>query len=286
MARKSVKRPKAQKFNLNFDNGKLSGTKKKQWVLKAVEMLKQNYTNAWVREYIINQKEGSISEVAINDIFSEANLILTTEQYQKSTELTAIHVTRYNATIRRLLAVEELDQDLIDSEEEGGITYETWMKSREKKIKAYLQCIDTMIQKETLLQYHNKDFTLEVNIDETVEIRETKPKFDVGKLTFEEQLELYQMIKDAKKGENEIASITEVNREQKAEVIDIDHEVVEPANIEQIKQKEIEPEPYVSPVTAFDPTVLLRKRLKEVAAKQFQKKGAKLTDEEKEHLKN
>lgn len=285
MPKPKVRRPKG-KIDLNLDNGKISGTKKKQWILTAIEMMKEGKSGSYIREHIRTFKEGSVSETAINEIFSEANLILTTDQYQKSTELTAIHVSRYNTTINRLLAVEELDQELIDSEEEGGISYETWMKSREKKIKAYLQCIDTMIQKESLLQYHNKDFTFDVNIDETIEIKEVKPKYDVSKLTFEEQLELYGIIRECKKDENQLASVLEVVREQKTETIDVEHQVIEQANIEQIKQKEIEPEHYVSPVTQFDPTILLRKKLKEAAAREIQRVGGNLTEEEKKHLKD
>ena len=288
MSHKPGKKIKRSATDLNLNARKTTGgNKKKKWVLYTLEKMKEGESASSIRKYLNEHKEGSRSEEAINEIFSEVNSHLSNDQFTKSEELTAIHLKRYNNTINKLLATEELSQDDIDSEEEGGISYETWQRSRDKKIRAYYQAIETMVQKETLLQYHNKDFTVEVNIKENIEVNEKKEKWvNVDKLTFEEQLELYELIKLCKKDDNVLQSVTEAARKEDNVTEDIEHEIIEEVNIEQIKREELPPPVYISPVTNFDPTVLLRKKLKEMAAKEMTRAGAKLTEEENKHLKD
>jgi hypothetical protein len=161
------------------------------------------------------------------------------------------------------------------------------MKSREKKIKACYQVLETMFQKERLLQIHNKNFNFNINTTETIkEVKVTKSIPDLHKLTFEEQVELYEIMMEAKEDENEMISVKVVNQETKTTITeDIEAEVIEPANVELIKQEEIKPEVIKKPLDNFDPTARLRESLAKIAAQKLKDAGANLDHHEQKHLK-
>jgi transcriptional regulator with PAS, ATPase and Fis domain len=112
--------------------------------------------------------------------------------------------------------------------------------------------------------------------------KETKPLIDVSKLSLDEQVALFNLIKKAK-GIEEIAGVTEVNNKSE-KIEDIQHEEIKGADIKQIEQTPPQPEPYISPVNHFDPTIKLRETLKQVAANKLKNIGANLDDEEKKFL--
>jgi hypothetical protein len=227
--------------NLAKDKDKLSETKLKQWIVKAIELLKEGCSPAFIKQHIALNKKGAVTVGILDKILSAAHTEISSEYVNKRSEVVALHIQRYNKQIKKLLAVEELDQDMINSEEEGGITYEAWMKSREKKIKAGYLAMETMFQKERLLQLHNKNFNFNFNQTETIkEVKTVKAIPDLSKLTFDEQVELYELMMEAKEDENENISVKVINQETKINVTeDIEAEIVEPANVELIKQETV-----------------------------------------------
>jgi hypothetical protein len=264
--------------NLKNDNVQLSDTKLKKWIVKAVEMLKDNYPATYIRQHIALNKEGVVNTAVIDRIITAANAEIGKEYFTKQSEITALHLKRYNKQIKKLREVKELDQDMIDSAEEGGISYEDWMKSREKKIKAVHNTFDTMFQKERLLGIHNKNFNFNFNQTETIkEVKTTKKIPNIHKLSFEQQVKLYELLMKAKEDENEMISVKVVNQETKVEHIeDIEAEVIEQANVELIKQETVKELPAPKPLTNADPTARLRESLAKIAAEKLKKHGANL----------
>lgn len=253
----------------------------KSCVVEALSMMRDGYSNLYIKDHLRKTKKGSTHDTVIDTIISLATIEIKNSQFTKAKELIPIHIDRYNRQIKRLIETKEINEDEVDGED---ITWEQFWNARNRKIAAYSDCINTMIQKEKLLQYHNKDFVIEYNVEETVEVRDVKPKIDISKLTLEEQVELYQLFKKAKKDENELLSVIQTNSEAKQVTVDVEHQEVERPNVEQIKQIKLPEPPYRSPVTASDPTVKLRETLAKLAAKRIQEVGGNLTDEEKKLL--
>jgi hypothetical protein len=286
---KSVKHKKITKaIKLDNPNSRveLSETKLKQWIIKAVEMLKDNFPASYIRQYIALNKQGVVSEDVINRIMHCANAEISNEYFNKQSQVISIHSKRYSKQLKKLLAVEELPQDKIDSAEEGGISYEDWMKSREKKIKSCYQTLETMFQKERVLGIHNKNFNFNINTEETIKEVTTKksvPKLD--NLTFDEMVEYYELMMLAKEDENEMISVKIVNQETKVDVTeDIEAEVIEQANVELIKQETPPEVNIVKPLDNFDPTARLRESLAKIAAEKLKGAGANLDIHEQKHL--
>lgn len=284
------KKPKYKKknaANLDINRDKLENTLKKQWVEKAIEKMKQNYSNAFIREWIRENKEGSKADTAIDTIISEANAYISRSQLNKAEQIIPLHRVRYDKMIEKGFAVQDAD-DLPEEECATMLIEEPkkyWML-RERKIRAFNDSINVMIQKEELLQYHSKDFNIQINTEEEVIIKEVKPKYDLDLLSFEEQLELYQFFTRAKKNENDLLAIIQGEQAKEAEkVMEAEVVSVEVVNVDQIKQEQLPVPPVKSSITSIDPTIKLRESLQKIAAKQFKEAGGKLTEEEEKLIK-
>ena len=197
-------------------------------------------------------------------------------EFVKAHEVIIIHLQRYNSQIKRLLEVcDYTEADLLS----GHVSQNQFFKAREAKIRAYSDCINTIIQKEKLLQFHNSGFEIEV-IHEKVEIRSTRSGYDISRLCLEEQVELYELMKKAKKSSNEIAAI-QFNKVEEIIIEDAEYEVCEVPNITYMKQEQLPETPSAFSITSNDPTIRLRESLERLAAKRFKEAGASLTEDEK-----
>jgi hypothetical protein len=285
MARKKPKvkvKERKNGANLEINQDKLDTTLKKQWVLKSIELLKQGYSPSYIRDYIRERKQGSKSESALDTIISEANILIVSDQFLKAQEIIPIHIMRYNQIVDRLMQVEDGEDKRAKGEE---VDSETYWKLREKKIRAFNDAINTLYQKEDIKQYHNKDFTINLNIEEEVVVREVKPQWKVDKLSFEDQLELLELMKLSKKDENELLAIIHSTEMEKVKTEDVEAVVVEKANVEDIQQEQLPAPKVKSPISSADPTIKLRESLQKLAAKQFKEVGGSLTEEEEKLIK-
>jgi hypothetical protein len=283
MPKSTKRKSRKNAANLDINREKLDATLKKQWILKAIELMREGYSTSYIREHIRINKEGSKTDAALTSILQEANAQIISSQFNKAEEIIPIHVSRYNRIAKDLLATQDFD-DLIEAGEDPDP--DRYWALREKKERAYSDCINTIKQKEELLQFHNKDFVIEMNTEETVEVRDAKPEIDIGELSFEEQVELYEFFKKAKKTDMELAAIVQNTSSVQQEVTeDVQHEVVEPLNIDFIKQEVLPVVEQKAKITASDPTVRLRESLHKLAAQRFKDAGGTLTDEEEKLIK-
>lgn len=286
MAKKPKTNVKKKKnaANLKVNKEKLESTLKKQWIIKAIELMKQGYANSFIRDYIRDRKEGSKSDDAINTILAEANAEIVASQFSKAQEVIPLHIARYNRIIEKCLAVQDAD-DMYTEEEAEEMLIENpkqYWYLREKKVRAYSDAINTLIQKEELLQYHNKDFNIQINIEEETEINQIiRPSIDVSRLDFEEQLQLLELMKKAKKNDFDLLAITQGEQaKEEDKIIEAVVTSVPKANVEDIKIEKLPEPPVKSIVTASDPTIRLRQSLALLAAQRFKEAGGQLTDDE------
>jgi len=273
---------------------KLSDSRKIELTNQIIDLLKGGKSNKVVKTKIASGLKGKISENMINSLIKEAGLIIQNEYLKDAKSITAIHEQRYDRIISENLKIEELDQKdivshdgelIVDGEgnisEKQGITFAQWQASRNRKTKAYDDVLDTLQQKENLLQLVNLNLEIDINEEIDINLHDKKSMYDTSKLTFEEQVELLQLMKKARKGNKEIQSITEIESEVHI-TEDVIAEVL-PANIEQIKQvpAPVEIQDNSAP---FDPTRKLRENLAKLAARKLKEAGGNLDSDEKKLL--
>jgi hypothetical protein len=240
---------------------------------EAVALMNRGYSNQYIIASIAESRQ--ISYRRVKEIVKEAVSFIVNQHSTNIETVRSIHLMRYDRLINDLMAVEELDPSEIGK----TITQEEWAASREKKKAACLNAITAIQQKERVLQLHNDGFELEVNTDEQVEVVEKKEEYDVTKLTFDEQKELLEIMQKARTDNNPIASVVESSKEiiQVAEVV---HGTDALANIDQIKHETL-PVTLTDVVPVADPLSKLKDRMRMIAAKEMQRIGANLDDDEK-----
>jgi hypothetical protein len=200
------------------------------------------------------------------------------KEFINSIEVIPIHTERYNRQIARLLAFEDYTKEDLRK----GIDKAEYYKAREQKIRAYSDAINTMIQKERILQFHNSGFQLEV-IEEKVEIRKSKDALDFDKLTVEELVKLLNLIQKTKSDTKYLAPIILNNSISRIEQVQEKRELNEPVNIELIKHEDPPENMDMSLPFKIDPVIKLKENLNKIAANRFKEVGGNL-DKEEERL--
>lgn len=244
--------------------------KESRWVSTIIDLMMQGFSNNYIKSYLAESKHEKLHSELVAEYMLQASRTLSLEYSNKTKSIQAIHVKRYNSTIREKLETEELDQSSIGDVEEGGITWEDWIKSRQRKIAAFMICIDTMFRKEKCLQMHSKTFVVEIN--EEIEINlSKKPKLDIAKLSFTDQIELLELIQKSKKGVEELMSVSEPIVNPENDIVDTEAEVVgTKVNIEGIKHEAPEVPKYTGELVA-DPSLKLKQALVKLAANKLTK---------------
>ena len=278
MANKNKQRGERKKSAYNLERKSGEETVAKTWIIKAVEWLKEGKSIPYIRECIAHNKKGQVTSATLDKIMAEANMFIADEYNRKNSDAINIALFRYNQEITRLMAIEELPEGEIGKK----FSYETWMDSRRRKIQACFDCLQTMAQKEDILQFHNKNFQINYNKTLTVKQVIKEPDFNLDAVTWEELEDFYNLMDKARVDDNEILSVQSVVSEEKQTTEDIQAEIVEGANVEQIKH-EVKEIPYVSSLTNADPTKKLRQSLAKIAAKTMKAKGGNL-DQYEERL--
>ena len=250
-----------------------SNTRQRKWITKSIEWMKEGWSVKMIKDAIYAQKEGGMARSTIEKIVFEANRIIIQDFSQDRASVTSLHIKRYNKQIKKLLATR--DDDVLD--EEGQVDKIAGIK---KKVNAYFDCLETMFQKEKLLQYHSKSFKIIVNNTDELEIHlpsKTK-KLDVKKLTFQERLELYKLMTKAKRTEDEVLGV-KLNVRNDEEVIDIDHEVIHETNVDKIQETNID-KISKQGISLEEAALKIRKALQREATKKFQEIGGKIHPDE------
>ena len=201
------------------------------------------------------------------------------EHFVKVQEVIAIHLSRYDGQIQKLLQVKDYSKDEVISQK---IDQKTFFRARERKIKAYNDCIATIGQKERNLQFHNAGFQLEI-VEERIEIK-AKSKYNVHLLSHEQLVKLYYLILKAKESQELIPSISHNQQKIVDKVLLPIDQINEGTNIDFIKQEAIPNDLAVKVEQKSDPTRKLKESVERLAVQKFKEAGATLTEEESQLL--
>lgn len=224
---------------------KKSDKEKKAELLKEGTVLSANYTHSrktrqiieWFREGLtdkeifirILQENPNVKESSAQVYFNSAKASFR-EEFILDRKFNIIqHVKRYDKDI------------LILSKHEPRTS--SFYKYQEEKSQAYLDMIALLQKKEKVLGFHRKTTQLKIKNNVNLNLK-TRKTFDLSSLSWEDKLELYNLINKAQVNENEKLVLTpnkEKQLDDKAEVVDIEHEeVIEELNIDKIQEKEEE----------------------------------------------
>lgn len=216
------------------------------------------------------------SKISREGILSKSSL-----QFLRAEEIIPIHLFRYNQSINKLIDVKEIKESEVDEKE---ITWDDFWKARNNKIRAYLDCIQTLTQKEELLQFDRKELKVEWNVEEEITMKDTKPKIDINKLSFDEQVQLLELIKLTKVNELTPAGVIQTNTASLTPETTESLTMEGKPNIELIKHEAVK-EVFKTPINN-SPTARLKEALMRVAAMNLKEAGANLDEEEKKLIEN
>lgn len=211
-----------------------------------------------------------------NKISREGRLINSSLQFISAEEIIPIHLFRYNQLINQLINVKEIKESEVDG---SDITWDHFWEARNNKIRAYLDCIQTLIQKEELLQFHRKELKVEWNIEENILINQTE-QYDFEKLSLDESVELLELIKLTKINEIVPVGVIQTNTASLAPNATESLIAQEKPNIELIKHETVT-KVFETSINK-NPTTRLQETLKRIAAEKMKEAGANLDDGEKQ----
>lgn len=206
------------------DEKYLEGDLRTKAVYYAIDLFKVGLTKAIVRETIASDKEFS-SLVDIELVLLEALSEVSEQFITKNDHLIGLHLERYNREVERLI-----NKD-----------FSAFGPLLERKIKsgAYMDVLDTLHQKEKLLQLHSKQTVVRFNQRNSININEIESKFDLQELDFEEKRRLVELLLKSKTSDgDEVVSV--ILNERDSNIIDIDSEEIiespETVNIAKIEK--------------------------------------------------
>lgn len=188
----------------------------------------------------------------------------------RADDVIAEHIKRYDVEIKRL-------RDFVPNTSNPAF-------ARKIANEAKLCLLDTLHQKEKLLGFHTKNFSLKVY--NTININNKKIKkddFDLSKLTLNEKIEFVNLINKATRTEDELDP-GYVNQKIKSNetTIDIEHEEIvtekveeKSLNIEKIELEEVEEKIDIDYVPA---QITISDKLREALRKKAEEQFSKLKD--------
>lgn len=245
------------------------GTIMSSWIKKAIEMMNEGAPTESIRSLIYEQKEGSRSKSIIDLIIADATKHVAVQYSKSRTHITKLHIRRYNQAIKRLMNKSYTHM------EEG------WRR-KEAEINDLMNCLETIYQKEKLLQFHNKYFKFEINNETEFNIKPdylNKDEFDISKLPFEEQVELLNLLQIARRTDMEIQSITAAKPEE-IKIEDAQSEIIEDDNIKMIQLTKEKKEEPTTAIALSNTTERLKEALRRKAAAEYQQKGGNVDKNE------
>lgn len=168
----------------------------------------------------------------VENIVTTANQLIQMWYRNQIYQIEQVHVTRYNRII-----IDRLNKSYAHIEK-------PWIAAKAESMHLE-EILQAMKQKETLLGMHRKTFRLifnsQINFYEserqkTISEKEKKKSINLELLSFEEKIELLELIKLSSRTDDEIHGVILREKKIEEETIDIEAEVVEEANVAKIEQ--------------------------------------------------
>lgn len=211
------------------------------------------------------------SETNIQLIIHKASESIAQEYARDKGSVISLHVKRYNAEIKKLIA--NTYEGLIDEDNDDG-KGDQQARKRKMRIFTLMTALDVMFAKERVLQIHNKETQVRIFNKLNAKVKEVKTKYNLSQLSLEEKIDFLNLVKKAKRDQVETFSIKMMGNKRQ-EVEDVEAEVIEETpNIEKIKHLPAPEKKVVAPkVTLEDVTRKIQENLAKRAAVEFKKKG-------------
>lgn len=249
----------------------IEGDLRVQTIYRILDWYKEGLMRATIIEQL--KEEGQFSESVIDDLLYESSSIIYEQFSSESTEVIGLHLKRYDRQIKSLF---NKDYNRIA------------LKIRFKvKSMAYFSILETLYQKEKLLNLHSKQTIIRFNQRNNINIpnpeADKKESFDISTLTLEEKVDFLKLIeKCSPRNINNLGVILRPKEIKEEETVDIEHEEV--VNIEQIEQVNVEGKDVFTekpPLTIIDVKERLRQALEIKAKEAFKEAGSSTADEGK-----
>lgn len=244
----------------------------------AVEGLYQEairITTAWLRAGYSEQKVSELIQKHyerftppnVQYVLHQASQLIANQYSRDRKNVIALHLRRYNQEL------EELKSFFIDQEYEN-IPSKFRVNVQLGKLGSWIEVLNA---KERVLQLHAKETQVKIYNKLNTKVKEKKVSFDLSKLTLQEKIDFLSLIQKSKRTQNELMGIVSSAPVTQQQVEDIEHEVVETANVEAIKQTNLpKPQKAITPrETLDDLTDKLKQTLLKKAEEEFKKAGAK-----------
>lgn len=208
-------------------------------VYKAIDWLREGKTTDAItnelRSTINPRTKRKYASRFVENIVTTANQLIQMWYRNQIYQIQHVHTTRYNKII-----ISRLNKTY-------GHIDKPWIaiKAESMHLDEILQALK---QKEVLLGMHRKTFRLIFNSqtnfyeserqkrDLEKNPREKKKEINLDLLTFEEKVELLDLIRESTRTEDEIHGVILKNQITTQEVIEVEAEVVEPANVDKIER--------------------------------------------------
>lgn len=168
----------------------------------------------------------------VENIITTANQLIQMWYRNQIYKVEKLHIMRYNAII-----INELNKSFAHIEKE-------WVAKKMESM-ALENVLQAMKQKETLLGMHRKTFRLIFNSQMNVfldeangpkQAKDKKKSLNLELLSLEEKIELLHLIHKSSMTEDELSGVLLRVKEAEEDTIDVEAEIVQPANVERIEQ--------------------------------------------------
>lgn len=195
-------------------------------VYNIIDLMLEGHSSVQIEEKLKNainpNTQKKFSQRLINQMMITSRALLDMYYRENLYNTKKLHIVRYNRMI-----VELLNRD-----------YDFILKPHVRKLKEAADLdnvLKALKQKETLLGMHRSTFRVVLNSQLNVlkrekggkERKEVRKKADIENLTFEEQIELLQLIQKAKRTESEVSGVILKEKKVVEEVVeDIEYEEV------------------------------------------------------------
>ena len=236
-------------------------------VYQTIDWMREGWSTEWCTQKLrstINAKTGRVyAPRFVENIITAANQLLNLYYRSQIYKVEKVHIARYNKII-----VDKLNRDY-QSEFAHLICEKPWVVEQIEQVDL-MDVLQALKQKETLLGMHRKTFKLTINNQNNIYVTQKKappkPKIDITKLSFDEQVELLALIEITNKTDDELHGVI-LATPKASDTIDIEAEIIENNNVKQIEQFTTS-ESIKQGSTLMDIQTLIQRRLLEAAKNQ------------------
>lgn len=199
-------------------------------VYRTIDWLKEGRSTDWITEVLRKTENANTGRNYaprfVENIITLANQLIKLYYYNQIYKVEQLHIARYNHII-----VNKLNRDYSE------ISAPPWI-IKGMQVDDLKDVLQAMRQKEKLLGMHRSTFRVVINNQSNIFVaqptKKKKEKYEIENLTFDEQVELMELLKKASRTSDEIHGVL-LKKDKENEVEDAEFEVVN-ENIKNIEQ--------------------------------------------------